>query len=273
MSKITANGKEISVLVHNSDYISLTDIARFQNESDPRMVITNWLSSYSTIDFLATWEQLNNPNFKRLEFQSFRSKPGRLVVTPKQWIEKMNAIGITSKQGRYGGTYAHSDIAFEFASWLSPEFKLYIIQDYQRLKQEEAYREQIEWKANRYLAKANYVIQTDAIKDVIVPDLKQSQIKFVYASEADLINVALFGMTAKQFKDSNPNTEGNQRDNATIEQLLVLNNLQSLNAEMIKRKLDQKTRLQELNRIAKEQLNSLTKQKLKAVEDLKRLEK
>lgn len=194
-------------------------------------------------------------------------------MTPKQWIEKMNAIGITSKQGRYGGTYAHSDIAFEFASWLSPEFKLYIIQDYQRLKQEEAYREQIEWKANRYLAKANYVIQTNAIKDVIVPDLKQSQIRFVYASEADLVNVALFGLTAKQFKDSNPNTEGNQRDNATIEQLLVLNNLQSLNAEMIKRKLDQKTRLLELNRIAKEQLNSLTKQKLKAVEDLKRLEK
>lgn len=273
MVKITANGSEITLLANNTDYISLTDIAKYKNNEDPRIVISNWLSSYSTIDFLATWETINNPNFNRMEFHTVRNEPSRLVMTPKQWIERMNAIGITSKAGRYGGTYAHSDIAFEFASWISPEFKLYIIQDYQRLKQEEAYKEQIEWKANRYLAKANYTLQTDAVKEVIVPELKPNQIKFAYSSEADLVNVALFGMTAKQFKESNPTVEGNQRDNATIEQLLVLNNLQSFNAEMIKNKIDSQTRLKELNRIAREQLESLTRQKLKSVEDLKNLEK
>lgn len=246
-----------------------------KKESHTFAVIQNWLRNRNTLEFLAAWEQINNPNFNPLEFEGLRKDAGlnAFVLSPKRWIEKTNAIGITSKAGRYGGTYAHSDIAFEFASWISPEFKLYIIQDYQRLKQEEAYKEQIEWKANRYLAKANYTLQTDAIKEVIVPELKPNQIKFAYSSEADLVNVALFGMTAKQFKKSNPTVEGNQRDNATIEQLLVLNNLQSFNAEMIKNKIDSETRLKELNRIAREQLESLTRQKLKSIEDLERLEK
>lgn len=275
MVKITANGSEITLLANNTDYISLTDIAKYKNSDDANAIIQNWMRNRNTLEFLATWEKMNNPNFNPLEFEGFRKEAGlnSFVLSVKKWTEKTNAIGIISKAGRYGGTYAHSDIAFEFASWISPEFKLYIIQDYQRLKQEEAYKEQIEWKANRYLAKANYTLQTDAIKEVIVPELKPNQIKFAYSSEADLVNVALFGMTAKQFKESNPTVEGNQRDNATIEQLLVLNNLQSFNAEMIKNKIDSQTRLKELNRIAREQLESLTRQKLKSVEDLKHLEK
>lgn len=271
MVKINANGKEITLLANNTDYISLTDIAKYKNSEDPRIVISNWLSSYATIDFLATWESINNPNFNRMEFHTVRNEPGRLVMTSKQWIERMNAIGITSKAGRYGGTYAHSDIAFEFASWISPEFKLYIIQDYQRLKQEEAYRNQLDWQVNRYISKLNYTIQTDAIKENIVPTLQPSQISYTYSSEADLVNVALFGMTAKEYKKAFPEKDGNQRDNATIEQLLVLNNLQSLNAEMIKQGLSQSNRLTELNRIAKEQLEVLYKNNQKALDNLKRL--
>lgn len=275
MVKITANGSEITLLANNTDYISLTDIARYSNPTEPKEVVKNWMRNRNTIEFLGAWEKLHNSNFKGVEFDTFRDQAGlnSFTLSPQKWISSTNAIGITSRSGRGGGTYAHSDIAFEFASWISPEFKLYIIQDYQRLKQEEAYKEQIEWKANRYLAKANYTLQTDAIKEVIVPELKPNQIKFAYSSEADLVNVALFGMTAKQFKESNPTVEGNQRDNATIEQLLVLNNLQSFNAEMIKNKIDSQTRLKELNRIAREQLESLTRQKLKSVEDLKHLEK
>lgn len=275
MVKITANGSEITLLANNTDYISLTDIARYSNPTEPKEVVKNWMRNRNTIEFLGAWEKLHNPNFKGVEFDTFKNQAGlnSFTLSPQKWISSTNAIGITSRSGRGGGTYAHSDIAFEFASWISPEFKLYIIQDYQRLKQEEAYKEQIEWKANRYLAKANYTLQTNAIKEVIVPELKPNQIKFAYSSEADLVNVALFGMTAKQFKESNPTVEGNQRDNATIEQLLVLNNLQSFNAEMIKNKIDSQTRLKELNRIAREQLESLTRQKLKSVEDLKHLEK
>jgi len=271
MVKINANGKEITLLANNTDYISLTDIAKYKNSEDPRIVISNWLSSYATIDFLATWESINNPNFNRMEFHTVRNEPGRLVMTSKQWIERMNAIGITSKAGRYGGTYAHSDIAFEFASWISPEFKLYIIQDYQRLKQEEAYRNQLDWQVNRYISKLNYTIQTDAIKENIVPTLQPSQISYAYSPDADLVNVALFGMTAKEYKKAFPEKDGNQRDNATIEQLLVLNNLQSLNAEMIKQGLSQSNRLTELNRIAKEQLEVLYKNNQKALDNLKRL--
>ncbi|HEM5046553.1 TPA: KilA-N domain-containing protein [Streptococcus suis] len=271
MVKINANGKEITLLANNTDYVSLTDIAKYKNDEDPRFVVNSWLSSYATIDFLATWESINNPDFNRAGFHTVRNEPGRLILTSKQWIDKTNAIGITSKAGRYGGTYAHSDIAFEFASWISPEFKLYIIQDYQRLKQEEAYKNQLDWQVNRYISKLNYTIQTDAIKENIVPTLQPYQISFAYSSEADLINVALFGMTAKEFKNTYPDREGNQRDNATIEQLLVLNNLQSLNAEMIKQGLSQSNRLTELNRIAKEQLDVLYKNNQKALDSLKRL--
>ena len=273
MVKINANGKEITLLANNTDYISLTDIAKYLDPENPRFIIQNWMRNRNTIEFLGAWESINNPNFNRLEFDTVRNASGTnaFVLTPQRWISETNAIGITSKAGRYGGTYAHSDIAFEFASWISPEFKLYIIQDYQRLKQEEAYKNQLDWQVNRYISKLNYTIQTDAIKENIVPTLQPSQISYAYSSEADLVNVALFGMTAKEYKKAFPDKEGNQRDNATIEQLLVLNNLQSLNAEMIKQGLSQSNRLTELNRIAKEQLDVLYKNNQKALDNLKRL--
>lgn len=273
MVKINANGKEITLLANNTDYVSLTDIAKYLDPDNPRFIIQNWMRNRNTIEFLGAWESINNPNFNRLEFDTVRNASGTnaFVLTPQRWIAETNAIGITSKAGRYGGTYAHSDIAFEFASWISPEFKLYIIQDYQRLKQEEAYRNQLDWKVNRYISKLNYTIQTDAIKENIVPTLQPSQISYAYSSEADLVNVALFGMTAKEYKKAFPEKDGNQRDNATIEQLLVLNNLQSLNAEMIKQGLSQSNRLTELNRIAKEQLEVLYKNNQKAMDNLKRL--
>ena len=273
MVKINANGKEITLLANNTDYVSLTDIAKYLDPENPRFIIQNWMRNRNTIEFLGAWESINNPNFNRLEFDTVRNASGTnaFVLTPQRWIAETNAIGITSKAGRYGGTYAHSDIAFEFASWISPEFKLYIIQDYQRLKQEEAYRNQLDWQVNRYISKLNYTIQTDAIKENIVPTLQPSQISYAYSSEADLVNVALFGMTAKEYKKTFPEKEGNQRDNATIEQLLVLNNLQSLNAEMIKQGLSQSNRLTELNRIAKEQLEVLYKNNQKALDNLKRL--
>ena len=273
MVKINANGKEITLLANNTDYVSLTDIAKYLDSENPRFIIQNWMRNRNTIEFLGAWESINNPNFNRLEFDTVRNASGTnaFVLTPQRWISETNAIGITSKAGRYGGTYAHSDIAFEFASWISPEFKLYIIQDYQRLKQEEAYKNQLDWQVNRYISKLNYTIQTDAIKENIVPTLQPSQISYAYSSEADLVNVALFGMTAKEYKKAFPEKEGNQRDNATIEQLLVLNNLQSLNAEMIKQGLSQSNRLTELNRIAKEQLDVLYKNNQKALDNLKRL--
>ena len=273
MVKINANGKEITLLANNTDYVSLTDIAKYLDPENPRFIIQNWMRNRNTIEFLGAWESINNPNFNRLEFDTVRNASGTnaFVLTPQRWISETNAIGITSKAGRYGGTYAHSDIAFEFASWISPEFKLYIIQDYQRLKQEEAYKNQLDWQVNRYISKLNYTIQTDAIKENIVPTLQPSQISYAYSSEADLVNVALFGMTAKEYKKAFPEKEGNQRDNATIEQLLVLNNLQSLNAEMIKQGLSQSNRLTELNRIAKEQLDVLYKNNQKALDNLKRL--
>ena len=273
MVKINANGKEITLLANNTDYVSLTDIAKYLDPDNPRFIIQNWMRNRNTIEFLGAWESINNPNFNRLEFDTVRNASGTnaFVLTPQRWIAETNAIGITSKAGRYGGTYAHSDIAFEFASWISPEFKLYIIQDYQRLKQEEAYRNQLDWKVNRYISKLNYTIQTDAIKENIVPTLQPSQISYAYSSEADLVNVSLFGMTAKEYKKAFPEKDGNQRDNATIEQLLVLNNLQSLNAEMIKQGLSQSNRLTELNRIAKEQLEVLYKNNQKALDNLKRL--
>ena len=273
MVKINANGKEITLLANNTDYVSLTDIAKYLDPENPRFIIQNWMRNRNTIEFLGAWESINNPNFNRLEFDTVRNASGTnaFVLTPQRWIAETNAIGITSKAGRYGGTYAHSDIAFEFTSWISPEFKLYIIQDYQRLKQEEAYRNQLDWKVNRYISKLNYTIQTDAIKENIVPTLQPSQISYAYSSEADLVNVALFGMTAKEYKKAFPEKDGNQRDNATIEQLLVLNNLQSLNAEMIKQGISQSNRLTELNRIAKEQLEVLYKNNQKALDNLKRL--
>ncbi len=259
--KINANGTEISIIgniVDENAYISLTDIAKKKNPSEPRIVISNWMSSYSTIDYLATWESLYNPNFNRMEFQTVRNEPGRLVITPKQWIERMNAIGITSQAGRYGGTYAHSDIAFEFASWISPEFKLYLIKDYQRLKYDEANRLVIGWDTKRELSKINYRIHTDAIKSfLITPELTKQEIGYKYASEADLLNMALFGKTAKQWREETGNKKQNMRDFASVEQLIVLVNLESMNADMIREGISAEERIKKLRSVAYYQLTAL----------------
>lgn len=262
--KIHANGTEISILnsgeQFDDNYLSLTDLAKYKNSDDPRIVISNWMSSYSTIDFLSTWESLYNPNFNRMEFQSVRSEPGRLIMTPKQWIDRMDAIGIISKAGRYGGTYAHPDIAFEFASWLSPEFKLYVIKDYQRLKQEEAERLKIGWDTKRELSKINYRIHTDAIKEfLITPELTKQEAGYKYATEADILNMALFGKTAKQWRNETRNKKLNMRDFASVEQLIVLVNLESMNADLIRQGLSQEERVRKLRSVAYYQLQSLQK--------------
>lgn len=259
--KINANGTEISVIENKflkENYLSLTDMAKFKNPDDPRVVISNWLSSYSTIDFLALWEELNNPNFNRTEFHTVRNERGRLFLTPKQWIERMNAIGIQSSAGRYGGTYAHSDIAFEFASWISPEFKLYIIKDYQRIKKEESKRLEIGWDTKRELSKINYRIHTDAIKEfLITPELTKQEIGYKYATEADILNMALFGKTAKQWREETGRRNENMRDYATVEQLIVLINLESMNADMIRQNISTADRIQKLRSVAYYQLQSL----------------
>lgn len=273
-STLNANGVEIRITSSNeADYISLTDIAKKRDPENPRYIIQNWMRSRSTISFLGLWEELNNPNFNRVEFDTFKNESGEnsFVMTPQKWIAATNAIGITSKSGRYGGTYAHSDIAFEFASWISPEFKLYIIKDYQRLKSDESHAKQIEWNVKREIAKSNYRIHTDAIKENLIPNLTPKQIAYTYANEADMINVALFGQTAKQWKALNPEAKGNIRDDASIAQLIVLSNLESLNAEFIREGLPQSERLTKLNRIAIYQLKSLWQNSLKNIEKLKQL--
>lgn len=234
------------------------------------------MRSRSTIDFLGLWEKLNNPNFKLVEFDQFKQEAGTnsFVLPPQKWIDRTNAIGIISKSGRYGGTYAHTDIAFEFASWISPEFKLYIIKDYQRLKTDESHIKQIDWNIKREIAKSNYKIHTDAIKEkLILPTLTNAQISYTYASEADVINVALFGITAKDWRKINPDVKGNIRDTATIEQLIVLSNLESMNAVFIREGLSQSERLFRLNQIAVFQLQSLWKEPIKSIENLKKLQK
>ena len=276
-STINANGIEIRVSsTDESDYISLTDIAKKRDEENPRFIIQNWMRNRSTVSFLGLWEELNNPNFNRVEFEAFKSEAGDngFVLTPQKWIDRTNAIGIISKSGRYGGTYAHTDIAFEFASWISPEFKLYIIKDYQRLKSDESHAKAIEWNVKREIAKSNYKIHTDAIKEnLILPTLTNSQISYTYASEADVINVALFGITAKLWRKMHPEAKGNIRDTATIEQLIVLSNLESMNAVFIREGLSQSERLFKLNQIAIFQLQSLWKDSLKSIDNLKKLQK
>ena len=273
-STINANGVEIRVASSNeADYISLTDIAKKRNPEFPADVVKNQLRSRSTIEFLGLWEKIYNPDFKLVEFDQFKNAAGEnsFVLTPQKWISTTNAIGITSKSGRYGGTYAHSDIAFEFASWISPEFKLYIIKDYQRLKADESHAKSLDWNIKREITKSNYRIHTDAIKENLIPNLTPQQIAFKYASEADLINVALFGQTAKQWRNQHSESKGNIRDEATIEQLIVLANLESLNAEYIREGISPAERLSKLNKIAIYQLNSLWNNSLKSIEKLKSL--
>lgn len=258
---INVKGTEITLFSQGErDFISLTDIARHKDAANTDSIIQNWLRNRNTIELLGFWETMYNPNFKPLEFEGFRKQAGlnSFVMTPKKWIETTNAIGITSKSGRYGGTFAHMDIAFEFASWISIEFKLFIIKEFQRLKADESDRLKLNWNLQRTLAKVNYRIHTDAIKENLIPaTLSKDKINFVYADEADMLNMALFGMTAKQWRDANPKDEGNIRDDANIEQLVVLSNMESINAILIHQGLQQNQRLQQLNTIAITQMKSL----------------
>lgn len=245
---------------NKQDYISLTDIAKYKNPSEPKDAVKNWMRSRTTIEFLGLWEQLNNPNFKGVEFDSFLYEAGSnsFTLSPSKWIETTNAIGVVSRQGKNGGTFAHKDIAFEFASWISASFKLYLIREFQRLKDNESQQNQLEWNIQRTLAKVNYRIHTDAIKESLMPkELTKQQISIVYANEADLLNMALFGITAKEWRDNNPGTKGNIRDEASIEQLVVLSNMESINALLIQQGLSQSERLIQLNRVAITQMKSL----------------
>ena len=250
------------VRIDGKEYISLTDLARYADDEDPRLPIQNWMRNKDVISFLGIWETINNDNFKRVEFDAFRNEAGsnKFKISPQKWIQELNSIGIISKRGRYdSGTFAVSDIAFEFASWLSPEFKLYLIQEFQRLKKNEAYQNKIDWNANRLLSKANYLIHTDAVKNYIVPELNDKQIRFVYAEETDVLNVALFGMTAKEWRDNNPDLakNGNIRDHTDLLHLIILSNLENINAELIKMDINQSERLIKLNKTARDQMNLL----------------
>ena len=237
-------------------------MAKYQNSSDPSFTVKNWLRRITTIDYIGLWEEIHNPNFNLVEFDQIKTEYGRnsFAMSPSQWIKRTNAIGIISKGGRYSiGTFAHPDIAFEFASWLSPEFKLYLITEFERLKTNEAYQEKIDWQANRILSKLNYVVHTDAVKTYIVSTLTEAQKKFVYAEEAGVLNVALFGMTAKEWRDNNPELakEGNMRDYTDLLHLVILNNLQNTNAELVKEKVSQRERLVRLNSSARRQMKVL----------------
>jgi len=245
----------------DNDYISITDIAK-SKEGDSRAadIIKNWIRSRTTLEFLGTWEQLYNPNFKVVEFDHFKMKAGlpSFVLSPGQWVETTNATGIYVKHGKYGGTFAHKDIAFEFCSAISPVFKLFLIKEFQRLKEDENNRLKLEWNIQRTLAKINYRIHTDAIKENIIPNLlTKEEITGIYANEADILNMALFGKTARRWRDENPDAEGNIRDQATIEQLVVLSNMESINAVMIRQESEQNERLLQLNKIAIIQMKSL----------------
>jgi hypothetical protein len=272
--RIEVLNRKIALQTRNKeDYICITDISRYKNSERTDDLIRNWLRNRNTIEFLGIWEQLNNPNFKPVEFDGFRKQAGlnSFTLTPKQWIEKTGAIGIYSKPGRYGGTFAHKDIAFEFASWISVEFKLYLIKEFQRLKEIE--QKQLGWDIKRNLAKINYCIHTDAIKqNLIPPELTSQQVSHVYANEADVLNMALFGITAKQWRDRHPDEKGNIRDQANASQLVCLANLENLNALFIKEGLPQKDRLRKLNTIAIEQMKLLTSDHgVKKLEETKQL--
>jgi hypothetical protein len=256
---ISVRGTDVTIATrHEQDYISLTDMVR--NFDGGSALIEQWLKNKDTVLFLGVWEQLNNPGFNSLEFEGIRNEAGRnsFFLSAKKWIDATGATGLYAKAGRYGGTYAHRDIAFEFGSWLSPEFKLYLIKEFQRLKDEEARATSLEWSFQRTLAKVNYKIHTDAIKERLIPPrLTKAQSSVVYASEADLLNVALFGITAAQWRQANPDQPGNMRDAATLEQLVVLSNLESINAVLIHQGLAAPDRLAQLNVIAITQMRSL----------------
>ncbi len=275
-AKINVIDYNITVIrVDGNDYISLTDLAKYADNDDPRFPIQNWMRNKDVISYLGLWERLHNSNFKRVEFDTFKSEAGsnKFKISPQKWIKETNAIGMISKSGKGGGTYAHSDIALEFASWLSPEFKLYLIQEFERLKTAEAYQQKIEWHTNRVLTKVSYLIHTDAVKNNIVPTLTEKQKQFIYAEEADVLNVALFGMTAKEWREKNPNLleEGNIRDYTDLLHLVILSNLENINAELIKMGITQYERLVRLNDIAKKQIELLRRNK--SFEKLEDLEK
>ena len=255
---INIEGKEIAILSHeNNDFISLTDMAKSQMEE---AIIIKWLSLKSTVEYLGEWEALYNPIFNYTEFGTIRNTAGsnNFVLSVKNWIERTGATGLTAKAGRYGGTYAHKDIAFHFGMWISPKFQLLLVKEYQRLKEDENDRLKLNWNLQRTLAKVNYHIHTDAIKENLIPAaLSKEKINFVYAEEADMLNMALFGMTAKQWRDKNPKAEGNMRDDANIEQLVVLSNMESINSVLIHQGLKQNERLAQLNKIAITQMKSL----------------
>ncbi len=263
------------IRIGDEDYISLTDLARYVNPEEPKIPIQSWMRNKDVVSYLGLWEKINNPNFKGLEFTTFENLAGKnsFYLSPQKWIKETNAIGIISKSGNNGGTYAQSDIALEFASWLSPEFKLYVIQEFKRLKTNEAYQNKIEWHATRLLSKLNYVVHTDAIKNYIVPTLTEEQQKFVYAEEADVLNVALFGMTAKEWRDKNPELAktGNIRDYTDLLHLVILNNLQNSNAELIRMDIPQRERLIKLNESARQQFKALVDNK--NIQELELLQK
>lgn len=260
---ISANGLSVRTILSSDgdDYISLTDLAKFKNKESPADIIKNWMRVRNTVEYLGLWEQIHNQTFKLVEFERLKNEAGTnaFVLSPQKWIKETNAIGIQSSSGRYGGTYAHSDIAFKFAAWLSPEFELYVVKDYQRLKKQESNHLSLEWNAKRELAKTNYKIHTDAIKEYLIsPELPPEYRRMTYASEADVINIALFGMTAKDWRAAHPELGGNIRDYANVYQLIVLTNLESINAVFIKSNMPQQERMLKLREIAASQLKSIS---------------
>lgn len=261
--QISAKGFSIQVYTEDfkNDYISLTDIARYKNKEEPNVVVANWMRNYNTIEYLGIWEQLNNPEFKPLEFEGYLKEAGSnaFTLSPQKWQKTTNAIGLFVKLGRGGGTFAHKDIAFKFASWISAEFELYIIKDYQRLKEDENSKLSLTWNLHREISKINYKIHTDAIKEYLLKDLTNEQLSYKYASEADMLNVALFNKRAKQWREENPDLKGNMRDYAGLNELLVLANMESYNAILIGKGVDQKERMIELRKLARTQLLSLEK--------------
>ena len=265
-TEIVVKEQRINVLrIDNKEFISITDLARYANPEEPKILIYAWMRNKAVIAYFRLWEQLNNKNFKGHEFETFENQTGKnsFYMSSQKWIKETNAVSIISKSGNNGVTSARSDIALEFASWLSPEFKLYVIQEFERLKKNEAYQNKIDWHANRVLAKVSYLVHTDAIKSIIVPTLTEKQKKFVYAEEADVLNVALFGITAKEWRESNPEIadKGNIRDYTDLLHLVILNNLENINAELIEMKIPQNERLVRLNNIARKQMELLKNNK------------